>query len=293
MASKAQDPVAQSPVAMPTGTAGRVMDAAESRYMQGDRQPATSSVLISNSKYLNSPLYRDAFMQSALRRHGHDLPPTYTIPAMVRAIDDVTDHAEIARLIAEEKVRNSEFGAWVDSRHRFRYRAEALAAYADGTLGAAIRAFLATGMDMEFMKGHEAASDLQYIVERRATSHDIEHMVTGFGPNSAGEQALALCNVASIARFFAPILAQYFSHHTSFVSIAGFTRATLHYHAALPTYMEAMQKGIAAGLALKKPLFLMNWDDYLDWRVEDIAAELGFDRGPGDAWDWTTEATCG
>jgi ubiquinone biosynthesis protein COQ4 len=286
-AAKPQD---APPAATP---AGRVMDAAESRYMQGDREPATSSVLISNSKYLNSPIYRDAFMQSALRRHGHDLPPTYTIPAMVRAITEVTDHAEIAGLIAKEKVKFPEFGVWVDSRRYTRYRAPELTGYAEGTLGAAIRAFLGTGMDMEFMKAREGVSDLQYIVERRAASHDIEHLVTGFGPNSAGEQALAQCNTASIARFFTPALAQYLSHATSFVSIAGLTRASLHYHAVLPTYMEAMRQGLAAGLTLNKPLFLMNWEDYLDWPVGDIAAELGFDRGPGAAWDWTTEATTG
>jgi len=286
-AAKPQDaPPAATPV-------GRVMDAAESRYMQGDREPATSSVLISNSKYLNSPNYRDAFIQGALRRHGHDLPPTYCIPAMVRAIDEVTDHAEITGLIADEKVKFPEFGAWVDSRRFTRYRADELMGYADGTLGAAIRAFLGTGMNMEFMKGQENVSDLQYIIIRRAASHDIEHMVTGFGPNAAGEQALALCNVASTARFFTPALAQYFSHATTFVSIGGFTRASLHYHAILPTYMEAMRQGLAAGLALKKPLFLMNWEDYLDWRIEDIAAHLGIERGPGDAWNDTTALTTG
>jgi hypothetical protein len=69
------------------------LDANETRYMQGARAPATSSVLISNSKYLNNPGYRDAFVQSALRRHGHDLPPTYLVPQMIKAIEEVTDYA--------------------------------------------------------------------------------------------------------------------------------------------------------------------------------------------------------
>lgn len=272
---------------------GRVMDESESRYMQGDKEPATSSVLISNSKYLNNPYYREAFTQGALRRHGHDLPPTYTIPMMVKAIAEVTDHVEVARLVAEEKVKYPEFGAWVDSRRWTTYRPEELAHYSEGTLGAAIRVFLSKGYDIEFMKPRAVESDLQYIVQRRAASHDIEHIVTGFGPNSAGEQALALCNTLSIARFFTPELAQWMSHPTYFVAISGQMRAALHYHAVLPTYMEAMQKGLTAGLALKKPLFLMNWEDHLDRKLEDIAAELGFERGPGTAWDWTIDATTG
>jgi ubiquinone biosynthesis protein COQ4 len=272
---------------------GRVMDEGESRYMQGNVEPVTSSVLISNSKYLTNPYYREAFAQSALRRHGHDLPVTYTIPMMVKAINEVTDHAEMARLIAEEKVKYPEFGAWVDSRRWATYRPEDLARYPDGTLGAAIRVFLGKGYDIEFMKRRDWKADLQYIVERRAASHDIEHIVTGFGPNSAGEQAMALMNTVSIARFFTPALAQSMSHPTYFVAIAGQMRASLHYHAVLPAYMEAMQKGLSAGLALKKPLFLMNWEDHLDRTLDDIAAELGFERGPGDDWDWTTEATQG
>jgi ubiquinone biosynthesis protein Coq4 len=269
------------------------MDEGEARYMQGATEPVTSSVLISNSRYLNSPLYRDAFAQAALRRHGHDLPPTYTIPMMVRAIDDVTDFPTVARLLAEEKVKNPEFGAWVDARRWHSYRPDELTGYPDGTLGAAIRAFFAKGYDMEFMKPREVKSDLQYVMQRRSVVHDIEHIVTGFGPNSAGEQALAICNVTAQGRYFTPELAQYLSHHTYYVSIAGYSRACLHYHSVIPTYLEAMQKGIAAGLALKKPLFLMNWEDHLDRPLEDLASELGFERGPGDAWDWTTEATTG
>jgi hypothetical protein len=61
----------------PDGPAGLTLDAAESRYMQGTREPVTSSVLISNSKYLNNPYYREAFAQQALRRHGRR-PPTST-----------------------------------------------------------------------------------------------------------------------------------------------------------------------------------------------------------------------
>jgi ubiquinone biosynthesis protein COQ4 len=61
----------------------------------------------------------------------------------------------------------------------------------------------------------------------------------------------------------------------------------------LPTYLDAMQQGINVGLALKKPLFLNHWENYLDWQLDDIARHLGFTRGPGAAWDWTTEATNG
>jgi len=292
-ATTAEDPAAKASAAAPARPQGQTMSEAEARYMQGDREPATSSVLISNSKYLTNPYYRDAFAQTALRRHGHDVPPTYLIPNMIKAIDEVTDYAEAAALIAAEKAKNPEFAAWVDARRSTSYRAETVRDYAEGTLGAAIRAFLETGMNMEFIARRETATDLEYIRLRRSALHDIEHMVTGFGPNSAGEQALAICNTAATARYFTPALAQYFSHATYFVSIGGYTRASLHYHGVLPTYMEAMRQGLTAGLALKRPLFMEPWEDYLDWRITDIASHLGIERGPGEAWAWTTEATMG
>jgi len=293
-ASGTQHVVGENATAAPRAGVGQTLDESEARYMQGTREPATSSVLTSNSRYLNNPAYRDAFAQSALRRHGHDLPQTYLIPPMIRAIEEVTDYEEVTRLVAAEKRKNPDFGAWVDARRWTSYHADELHHYGAGTLGAAIRTFLEhSGMNMEFIKAREVTSDVQYIRQRRVVLHDIEHLVTGFGPNSAGEQALALCNVAATARYFTPALAQYFSHATYFVSAASFTRASLHYHGVLPAYLEAMQKGIAAGLALEKPLFLVEWEEYLDWQLEDIAAHLGFARGPAQGWDWTNEATTG
>jgi len=80
----------------------RTLDAAEARYMQGTGAPATSSVLISNSKYLNSPNYRDTFAQSALRRHGHDLPQTYMIPPMIAAAAAEATLGEICGTLRDE-----------------------------------------------------------------------------------------------------------------------------------------------------------------------------------------------
>jgi ubiquinone biosynthesis protein COQ4 len=147
---------------------------------------------------------------------------------------------------------------------------------------------------MEFAGKHKTdTSDLEYLSLRRGSLHDIEHMVTGFGPNTAGENALSIMNVTADANYFTPELAQMMSQANVWITSTGYNRTALHYHHALPTYLNAMQQGIAAGLALRKPLFLVQWEDYLDWTYEDIAAHLGFKRGPGAQWDWTTDATNG
>jgi hypothetical protein len=104
------------------------LTAKEQAYLQGT-MPVTSSVLISNSTYLNNPYYRGAYATQALRRHGPDLPPTYMVPLMVRALEETTDYRRMAQLIVEEKKRRPEFGAWLDERRYTSYRRDDLAKY--------------------------------------------------------------------------------------------------------------------------------------------------------------------
>ena len=44
----------------------------------------------------------------------------------------------------------------------------------------------------------------------------------------------------------------------------------------------------------KKPLFMIRWEDYLDWQIADIREEFNFQDGPPEGyWDWTFEAARG
>jgi ubiquinone biosynthesis protein COQ4 len=285
----------EAPDAAPVVSRPNGMNAQEVQYMRGDAQPVTSSVLISNSKYLNSPLYRDGWTQTSLRRLGHDLSRTYHIPMMSKAIADVVDYPAVFQLLQAEKEKNPEFAAWLDERRLTTYNPAEMQHYAAGTLGAAIREFLSQpGYDMEFTaKDVKPSNDFEYLVKRYGHNHDIDHLVTGFGPNLAGEEALALCSVMVASRFFTPELAQFITQYQVFVSAGAYKRNAIHYPAVMPTFLEAMELGIAAGRSMRKPLFMVQWEDYLDWQLEDIAADLGFTRGPGEAWDWTTEAASG
>ena len=102
-----------------------------------------------------------------------------------------------------------------------------------------------------------------------------------------------MASVMAEARYFTPELAQMMTPANVWITATGYNRTALHYHHALPAYLDAMQQGIRMGMALKVPLFMTAWEDFLDLRLEDIAAHLRFERGPGEAWDWTTEAATG
>lgn len=268
------------------GSVGGALTAEEAAYMTGGKEPVRGSVPATTSRFLDSPLFSHAYTVLSLRRLGDDVAITYDIPAMQRALGDVADPAAMMRALAEERAINPAFAAWLDRRRFTSWNAGQLAPHAAGTLGGTMRAFIVdSGMQIEFMnKDREIASDIDYIYKRHGASHDIQHMVTGFGPSIAGETALAMMNVTSNAKFFNPALAEMISLPNLFVSSGAYMRGGLHYGAGMPVLLEAMERGIAAGRALNQPLLTIEWEDYLDLSVEEIAQELGFERGPGDAW---------
>jgi ubiquinone biosynthesis protein Coq4 len=267
------------------------MTAEEAAYMRGDQKPAAGSVPMSTSKYLNSPLFVHAYSTMGLRRMGADVPCTYDIPNMSRALSDVADYAEAARLIGEERARNPDFAAWLDRRRPLDIRPEAVAHSPEGTFGAALRDFMAQGFKADFVHNFEARNDLEYMIKMIGHTHDIQHIVTGFGPNHAGEHALALMNIASAYAKLSPELAGFVCAANQFVSWALLTRVSLHYHEGMPIILEATRRGIVAGQSLTTLLFMIDWDAYYDWPLDKLAEHLGIERGPGADWDYS-EALC-
>ena len=62
---------------------------AEADYLRGGNEPLRSSILTSNSDYLNNPRFRDVYAQMGLKKDGHDLPGAYLIPDINRAFAEV------------------------------------------------------------------------------------------------------------------------------------------------------------------------------------------------------------
>ena len=291
MATQALDPtdniISVMPVEGPTKRTG--LTEAETRYMRGDLKPTAGSVPMSTSRFLNSPLFVHAFTRMALRRHGDDVATTYDIPDMSRGLADVADYDSAVQAVEEEKANNPAFRDFLERRPSLSLNVEQLERNAPGTLGAEIAAFVRrTGFDLEFIhKKFEPKHDLDYLTKRNGQCHDIQHIATGFGPNSAGENALSLMNVTSNALHLNPQLAQFLSMPNIFVTAASWARIGFNYPGGTPIQLEAMERGIAAGRAIRMPLIMVEWEQYFDWQLDDIAADLGFQRGPGEAWDYS------
>lgn len=260
----------------------------EAAYLMGGAEPATSSVLISNSKYLNSPLFRDVYAQMGLKRDGHDLPDAYLIPTLSRAMGEVTDPARTARLLEAERERLPEFAAWLDARFVSNFTAEQVAHCAPGTLGRRIHDFIATsGYDIDFLFKGEPRTDYEYLLKRRAQNHDIEHMVTGLCPSQVGEIALIAANTIANATYFSTDFAQDLNVYGTILMSTSISRSGLHYPKTLPSLLEGISRGYALGAKQTKPLFMVRWEDHIDRQLSDIRAEFGFEDGPEPGyWDW-------
>ena len=264
----------------------------EASYLMGQAEPAKSSVLVSTSKYLNNPLFRDIYAQFGLKRDGHDLPAAYLIPELSRAFGEVTDYTKVFHALAEEKARIPEFAEWLDARYLSDFTAELVEGRAPGTLGAMIHDFIVkSGLAIDFMYKDAPQNDLDYLVKRRVQNHDIEHMVTGLDPSPVGEIALIVANTAANANYFQGDLVHELNCYGSILTATSISRAGLHYPNVLPTLLEGMARGQALGAKQKKPFFMIRWEDYLDWQIKDIREEFRFEDGPEDgAWEWTYEA---
>lgn len=262
----------------------------EAAYLMGHAEPATSSVLISNSKYLNSPLFRDVYAQMGLKRDGHDLPDAYLIPALTRAMGDVVDPVQLATLLAEERQRLPEFAAWLDERFTSNFTAEGTAHFGPGTLGAKIHSFIAeSGFAIDFLYKAAPQSDYEFLIKRRAQNHDIEHMVTNLCPSQVGEIALIAANTVANATYFSTEFAHQLNLYGTVLMSTTLSRSGLHYPKTLPALLEGISRGYAMGAKQAKPLFMIRWEDHLDKSLTEIRAEFGFEDGPEPGhWDCTS-----
>jgi ubiquinone biosynthesis protein COQ4 len=270
------------------------MKQSEVEYLKGGRSAAAagSTLLGSSSKYLNSARLRDVFAQEGLRKNGRDVPLAYLVPDAIEAFDQLKDLDLIRRLLADERQRKPDFAQWLDARFLSSIKVEQVAGCAPGTLGASVHEFMSSsGYAIDFMFLDEPKDDYEYLNKRLAQNHDIEHMVTGFGTDPAGESALMMCNANSWLRYFGPGLGGEMSRFNTYLTTMNLMKAGLHYAEVLATFYEAIRAGIEMGVSLERPLFLLRWEDYFDWPIAEIRSYLKLAGSPAvGAWNWTEAA---
>lgn len=241
-----------------------------------------SSVLVSNSKYLNSAELRNLIAQEMLRRNGADLPNTAFIPEVAQALMMLEDFGRIMALFEEEKARLPRFREWCEKRSLADFKKDEVKDCAPGTLGAALHDFMVnSGYELDiFYREIEVVNDLTYYLRQTALTHDIEHIVTGFGPNHGGEVALLNAGMHAKARYFHPELSAFFSRIATYLKAKTIMKDGLHYAEAMTLNLEAEYQGAVQGRSWKYPLMLAPWREWTDWQVADIREELNITPVP-------------
>ncbi len=264
----------------------------ERQYFNGAirKVETESSVLISNSRYLNNAELRALIAQEMLRRNGADLPNTAYIPEVTQILMTLEDYPRIIALFEEEKARLPKFKQWCDERVLSNFKKEEVRDCAPGTLGAALFNWMDTsGYELDlFYREIEVVNDLTFYLRQAALNHDIEHMVTGFGPNHGGEIALLNANLYSRVRYFHPELAAFFCRIQAYLKSKTILKDALHYPEAFALNVEAEFAGASQAQNWKYPIMLANWRAMVDRQLTDIREELGITPVPAlDLWEGT------
>lgn len=248
-----------------------------------------SSVLVSSSKYLNHPMLRALIAQEMLRRNGPDLPNTAYIPEVAQILHDLEDMPRIIELFEMEKARLPLFRQWLERRSLANFTIEETKGCAPGTLGAKIHDFMVnSGYQLDlFFQEIQVVNDFTFYLRQTALTHDIEHMITGFGPNHGGEIALLSANMHAKARYFHPELSNFFSRIAFYLKAKTTMKDGLFYPDAMVVNLEAEFMGAQQGRNWKHPLMLVDWREYVDVQIEDIRRELNITPVVDSRWDET------
>ncbi|WP_428334503.1 hypothetical protein [Novosphingobium sp.] len=261
----------------------------ERAYFNGGivKVETTSSSLVSSSKYLNHAELRGLISQEMLRRNGPDMPNTAFIPEVAQILMMLEDFPSIFGLIEAEKARLPRLREWFDKRQLADFTKAEVQDSAPGTLGAALYDFMHnSGYELDiFYREIQVVNDFTFYLRQAALTHDIEHMVSGFGPNHGGEIALLNANMHSKSRYFHPGLAAFFNRIQIYLKAKTIMKDGLHYPEAMALNLEAEYRGAVQGRNWKYPLMLAPWREWVGWQISDIREELGITPVP-DAGLW-------
>jgi len=249
-----------------------------------------SSVLISSSKYLNSPRLRDWVAKILLRRNGPDVPPPAEMYEFVEILNTIRDFDAVEAMFTAERKVNPELDAWFDEGFVSTYTIEDFAGYAPGTLGGIFYQQMTSGdYDIQIMPWREPRSQLEYYNLRSGQTHDFEHILCGGGFNFMGELVPYWYRLTNVPKHLHdPELAGELNVIHIFGSLRYTVRTMLHYPQVWPTAVDAIQRGMEVGQR-SDALFLKKLEPVFHLPLAEAREALGV-RGARDV-DTSREGT--
>lgn len=266
---------------------------ADLAYYNGKMKTSSteSSVLVSSSPYLNHAGLRDLIAQEMLRRNGPDMPNTAFIPQVAQILHQLEDMPKVLGLIEEEKRRLPAFRSWLDQRVPLLFEADDVKDCAPGTLGFGIHDFLVhSGYSMDhFFQGMAVDSDYAYLLKAVTVTHDLQHILTGFETDYAGEVALGAANTRAVYNYFCPDFASYLNRIPSYLKAKSVMKAGLYYPMGFKISLDAEDFGAQQGRNWTVPLMMLPYRDLIHRQMDDVRSAFGITPTiPPGHWTWTT-----
>lgn len=255
----------------------------ETPYLLRGIEPiaTASSTLVSSSPYLNHPRMRDWIATAFLRKSGKDRPTSadgYDLHVILKEIFDID---RIEELFTAERKRWPELDAWFSEGFSSNFSKEELLAYPEGSLGHTFGRYLVDhGFEVDIVPRFEPKNQFEYYTLRSGQTHDFEHIVTGGNFDILGELVPYFTRLANVPRFLDPELAGILNAGQTLGAFRLMTRTSLHYQAAFPAALAAMQAGTKVG-EQSDPVFMMKYEDVFHLPIAEAREALGI-RGAGE-----------
>jgi ubiquinone biosynthesis protein COQ4 len=244
------------------------------------RTRSDSSLLTSNSRWLNNSAVREILATWLLRKNGPDFPveADHTL-GMREATEQVIPPSEIEELMVEERRVNPTFDAFMGEGFFSRFRNEDFDQYAPGTfggiIGRQIREFgfdLTLGVDMS--KVERPTTNFAYWKLRTGQTHDFEHIAVGGQFNSIGEIVVIFAKAANTSMHVGPELASALNAYLLFSGMRMVSRSLLHYPQTWPKALECLEQGLRVGRA-SAPMYAYRYEDVFHLTPEAAREKLG------------------
>lgn len=245
-------------------------------YRGVNQLPTMSSVLVSSSKYLNSPRLRDWVARSQLKKSGADFPGPAEMFELLPILDELRNFDRIEALFHEERRTNARLDQWIGEGFVSSYQLEDLAALPPESVGGILYAACKAGSyGLQIVPWTKPQSQWQFFNMRAGQTHDFEHILCGGGFNYLGELLPYWMRLGSIHRY---IRSEELLGEINVLSIFGMTRivtrSMLHYPGIWPKVVECIEQGLAIGRQ-SEPLWMAKYEDVWHLTVPEARQALG------------------
>lgn len=189
-------------------------------------------------------------------------------PQATESVFDIEDglrDIEATRLALEHVRKDPEMDALIRERYlrEDEHDIDALAKLPAGTLGHAFaHHILDRGFDPDYFRKITIRDDVDYILMRLRQTHDIWHVITGFGTDPIGELSVKAVEVAQTRRPMAAV-----------VACGGVMRFLMHEPEELGRALAGISAGYQLGLKAKL-LLAQKWEQHWDRPVDEYRAML-------------------